>query len=102
MSMRIGFTKTGQYESEGRHKGPVFTAGEVYDCTDDFGMRWIVRNMAVTLKGGREPPKGERFVKVDKHDWQGLDDDQAAKADAAEDAAKIIPAATLGAGGGQP
>lgn len=67
--MRIGFTKTVQYENEGRHQGPIFQAGDVYDCADDFAQRWLERGVAVNLDGGRDPAKGQRWTKVEKHDF---------------------------------
>lgn len=49
--MRIRFTETVVYETEGPGKGPVYSAGSVHDFTDDFAGRWLRRRVAVV-----EPP----------------------------------------------
>lgn len=45
--MRIRFTETVVYETEGPGKGPVYAAGSVHDFTDDFAGRWLRRRVAV-------------------------------------------------------
>lgn len=67
--MRIGFLMTVQYECDGRNKGPHFAKGDVYDCTDEFGNRWIERSNAVEIKGNFPPPAKVRWVKVDRPNW---------------------------------
>lgn len=45
--MRVRFLKTVQFECEGRNKGPIYSAGEVYDFDDAFARRWLRRAVAV-------------------------------------------------------
>lgn len=44
---KITFTKTVQYESEGRGKGPTYEEGRTYELRDDLAQRWINRDVAV-------------------------------------------------------
>lgn len=87
--MRIGFITTVIYETQGRNKGPAFTRGEVYDCTREFGERWLSRNAVIELPGGKDPGD-QRWVLVEKSGWtpEGGDEELAP-----EEVAKAEPTA---------
>lgn len=51
--MRIKFRSDQLYESLGRNQGPLFKEGEVYDFTEDFAQRWIGRDVADEVPGGK-------------------------------------------------
>lgn len=53
--MRIRFTETVVYETEGPGKGPVYSAGSVHDFTDDFAGRWLRRRVAVVEPDAAAP-----------------------------------------------
>lgn len=44
--MKIIFTRTEIYETEGPNKGPVFEKGHVYEMPEDKASRWINRDAA--------------------------------------------------------
>lgn len=54
--MRIRFTETVVYETEGPGKGPVYSAGTVHDFSDDFAGRWLRRKVAVVELGAAPAP----------------------------------------------
>lgn len=55
--MRIRFTETVVYETEGPGKGPVYEAGSVHEVSDDFAGRWLRRKVAVIEP---DPPAPEQ------------------------------------------
>lgn len=63
--MRVKFLERQQFENEGRHKGPVFEPGEVYDFTDAFGRRYIDNGSAEILDSAVEP-KENTFKAITK------------------------------------
>lgn len=71
--MRVRFTRDALYENEGPNKGHEFKSGEVFDFKPDFANRWIRRDDAVEIEGGknavlvgREGPFVPVGAKVDK------------------------------------
>lgn len=70
--MRVEFTRTEQYENEGRGKGPIFKKGEQYDFTEDFAQRWIRRDAVIVIdpevvveENTYLPVGGSKAAKVD-------------------------------------
>lgn len=55
--MKLRFLETVQYETLGRHKGPVFEAGETYDFPDSIAERWLRRGVAEVVGSKRAPRK---------------------------------------------
>ncbi len=45
--MKIEFKQREHFECYGRRKGPIFEKGDVLDCTQEFGERWIRLDAAV-------------------------------------------------------
>lgn len=84
--MRVKFTETFQYETEGRGQGPTFEAGEVKDFRDDIAHRFIARNVAVAV-GAAEPARAATKPAAPPTA------DAKAATDAKSDAGKPAPAA---------
>jgi len=45
--IRVRFTETVIYETEGRNQGPEYVENEEYELRDDFAQRWLQRGVAV-------------------------------------------------------
>lgn len=58
--MWVEFKTTVQFESDGRHKGPVFEVGSRHNLAEDFANRWIRRGVAFAVSGDHEPPAEEK------------------------------------------
>lgn len=53
--MRITFTETVIYETEGPGKGPTYKSGETHDFREDIAHRWLRRDVAVLAKPEAAP-----------------------------------------------
>ena len=53
--IRVRFTSTVIYETEGRNQGPEYVQNEEYELRDDFAQRWLQRGVAVRVDAASEP-----------------------------------------------
>ena len=47
---RVRFTRTVQYESEGRGRGPIYEAGSEHEFEPAFAERWLRRKAAEIIE----------------------------------------------------
>lgn len=53
----IQFSRTVQYATEGRNRGPIYTEGSVHTFEDSFADKWLGRGVAVEVAGGVPIPE---------------------------------------------
>jgi hypothetical protein len=74
---RIKFTRTEQFESEGRNQGPIYVEGSVHDFDDAFADRWLRRSAAVevdkrTPLSATGPVQADEAASLDGLNFAGL------------------------------